>query len=402
MAGGSMAMPTDPRADESAPVLAVGTDAGSRAFLSRLGHAVVAAADATAALDVLQRQPVGVVLCDLDVPDSRGFKALSAIHQQVPATPVIVLADGIAVDDVVQAFRLGASDFLRKPLIGPAVQQAFDAARARARSHSDERHQLDNLIQVNEQLQQSLQQLREDEEAGRRLQFQMLPRDRQYIGPYRFSRRLCTSLYLSGDFVDYFRIDDDHTGFYVADVAGHGVSSAIVTVLLKSYMNRYLELLRQGKNRGILDPARIFGRINHNVLRSNMGKHLTMFYGVLSHKDNCLHYCNAGQFPYPILYDGRRARYLEAKGKPLGLFEFAGYQGLSLALPERFVLALFSDGILELLPQSELSAKLNNLLDMLSNPRVTLRSLCRRLGLDRISDTLPDDVTALLVKRGFG
>ncbi|NIV97684.1 SpoIIE family protein phosphatase, partial [Candidatus Saccharibacteria bacterium] len=95
-----------------------------------------------------------------------------------------------------------------------------------------------------------LLRLREDEEAGRRLQFQLLPRDNQSFGDYQFSRKLWTSLYLSGDFVDYFYIDEDHLGFYIADVSGHGVPSAFVTVLLKSYMNRYLELFRQQKNQG--------------------------------------------------------------------------------------------------------------------------------------------------------
>ena len=36
---------------------------------------------------------------------------------------------------------------------------------------------------------------------------------------------------LSGDFVDYFRITDRHFAFYMADVSGHGASSAFVTVL---------------------------------------------------------------------------------------------------------------------------------------------------------------------------
>ena len=63
-------------------------------------------------------------------------------------------------------------------------------------------------------------------EAGRKLQSQLLPEDQLTIGNYVFSRRLFPSTYLSGDFVDYFPINDRHCAFYVADVSGHGAASA--------------------------------------------------------------------------------------------------------------------------------------------------------------------------------
>lgn len=385
-------------------VLIIGDDLGSRAQLRRLlqhdGLVVLEAADGDAGLDRNRREHPDVVLCDLDMPGVSGFAVLETLVRETPDTPVIVLASSNAADSAVRAFKLGASDYLFKPTDPQQLRRALTQALSQGDDRHHNRQYVEELERVNSLLQQSLQRLKEDEESGRRLQFQLLPRDRQQFGPYQFSRQLWTSLYLSGDFVDYFRIDDEHSGFYLADVAGHGVSPAIITVLLKSYMNRYQELLRQGKNHGILDPAKIFARINYNMLKSNMGKHLTMFYGVISHVDNRLHYCNAGQFPYPILYDGRQAVYFEDRSKPLGLFEFAEYHTVSLQLPDRFVLTLLSDGILELLPQSNISDKLDFLTNLLSNGRITPASLGKRLGLDR-AGILPDDVTLLLVIRGF-
>ena len=67
-------------------------------------------------------------------------------------------------------------------------------------------------------------------------------------------------------------------------------------------------------------------RMNHNVLQSHLGKHLTMFYGIIEFTSNRLHYCNAGHYPYPILYDGEQAEFIESRGgKPVGMFEFAEY-----------------------------------------------------------------------------
>ncbi len=144
--------------------------------------------------------------------------------------------------------------------------------------------------------------------------------------------------------MDYFPIDGDHLGFYIADVSGHGVSSAFVTVMLKSYIGRYRELHRQNRDRGILNPAETLSRLNREVFSCHMDKYLTIFYGVIDWGANRLRYSSGGQFPFPILFDGEQAAYLGKKSLPIGLFDFASYKTESLQLPPAFALVLISDG----------------------------------------------------------
>lgn len=59
----------------------------------------------------------------------------------------------------------------------------------------------------------------------------MLPDKELNVGGLLARYLLIPSLYLSGDFVDVVSIDADKTMFYLADVSGHGASSALVTVL---------------------------------------------------------------------------------------------------------------------------------------------------------------------------
>lgn len=386
---------------EEPAVLALCHDSDSRQQIRACMHQhewpILEVADAVA-LTAFHDRAFQLVLCDLDLPDADAM--LEILQRDHADVPIIVFSASTAIDTPIEAFRRGVDDYLSKPLTSPSLDESLDRVMNGVRFRRRTARYLAELEHSNDSLEQNLKRLRDDEESGRRLQFQLLPPERQQFDHYQFSRRLWTSLYLSGDFVDYFRIDEHRSGFYVADVAGHGASPAMITVLLKTYMNRYLELYRQAKNHGILDPARIFSRINHNMLKSDMGKHLTMFYGVIDHSDNRLCYGNAGHFPYPILYDGEQAHYIETRGKPLGLFEFAEYRTVELALPERFMMTLSSDGILELLPQSQLSAKLAYLLDLFSNPRHTLAALGKQLGLT-LTDMLPDDVTLLQIRRGF-
>ena len=289
------------------------------AYLSANDFKVIEAHDGQSGLKQWQRYKPDLVLCDLRLPDISGFEVLQTITQNAPETPVIVISVVDELSEAVKAFKLGAWDYITKPIKNLAVlEHAIRQVLERAELLRKNREYQEYLEKTNKHLEQSLLQLKEDEEAGRQLQFQLLPPNRLAFGPYYFKRQLWTSLYLSGDFVDYFNIDSEHLGFYMADVSGHGVSSAFVTVLLKSYMSRYLELYRQGKSRSILDPATILTRLNRNVLKSGTDKYLTIFYAVINRTDNAMTYSNGGQFPYPLLFDGDNARYIECKSKPVG------------------------------------------------------------------------------------
>jgi sigma-B regulation protein RsbU (phosphoserine phosphatase) len=277
----------------------------------------------------------------------------------------------------------------------------MEQALERAQLLRENREYREHLETANAQLKQSLRQLEEDEEAGRRIQFRLLPESNQEYGLYRFDRQLLTSLYLSGDFVDYFTIDAQHLGFYMADVSGHGVSSAFVTVLLRSYVKSCLERFWQAGDTTILNPAGLLNLLNQEIFKGRLGKYLTMFYGVIDKSDNCLRYSNGGQFPFPILTDESGSVYLESKGLPVGLFEFADYRDETRQLPQNFVLLLISDGILDVLPNANLQQKLDSLLSSASTVKhteISIDSLTRQLELDQAS-TLPDDITILLIKR---
>jgi serine phosphatase RsbU (regulator of sigma subunit) len=187
----------------------------------------------------------------------------------------------------------------------------------------------------------------------------------------------------------------------MADVSGHGVSSAFVTVLLRSYVKSCLERFWQAGDTTILNPAGLLNLLNQEIFKGRLGKYLTMFYGVIDKSDNCLRYSNGGQFPFPILTDESGSVYLESKGLPVGLFEFADYRDETRQLPQNFVLLLISDGILDVLPNANLQQKLDSLLSSASTVKhteISIDSLTRQLELDQAS-TLPDDITILLIKR---
>jgi serine phosphatase RsbU (regulator of sigma subunit) len=369
-------------------------------LLVSLGFDARGAADGVAALEEVAHAVPDLVLCDLRMPRMDGLQLLEALHKTHPDLPVVVMSGAGLLEDAIGALKLGAWDYVEKPIIAPEVlAHALTRVLERATLLAENRQQRADLEAMNRELRATLSLLSADEEAGRQLQFRMLPRNHVRFGPYEFSRDLLPSAFLSGDFIDAFAIDEHRWGFYLADVAGHGVSSALVTVLLRSFVQRMVSELGRSGDDLVLHPANLLERINEEMSREDLDKHLTLFYGVIDNRAGTLVYANAGHFPWPLLFDGTRTVPLEHPGVPIGLLTRARYEEHRVVLPEHAQLAAFSDGLLDVLPHDGIAAKQAFLSALFSRADVTVEQVRRELRLDERLP-LPDDVAMLLIKRG--
>jgi len=101
-----------------------------------------------------------------------------------------------------------------------------------------------------------------------------------------------------------------------------------------------------------------------------------------------------------VLVCDAAARYLEGEGSTVGIVEDAVYEEHVIELPDTFMLALFSDGILEILPPKNLIEKEKCLLTVFEQTAESPDQLVTHLGLDHMA-AAPDDIAALFVcKRG--
>tara|TARA_R110002126_G_scaffold15185_1_gene62470 strand:+ start:694 stop:2016 length:1323 start_codon:yes stop_codon:yes gene_type:complete len=254
------------------------------------------------------------------------------------------------------------------------------------------------LAASNLQLQQSLAELEAGERAGKQVQFNMLPPASFRCGDYQFSHALYPSDYMSGDFVDYFNADEQHVVFYMADVAGHGVASAFVTVFLKRFISGFLERYQRRSAETLLDPAAILSSLNSELLKENITKYIALFYAVLDIESGTLTFANAGAFPWPLLQQQRQpAAYLSLKSTPAGMFDFSQYHNQSLTLADESGLLLCSDGLLDLLPQATTELKLQYLQQQ-DFSKLDIASLLAQLDIDP-NQPLPDDLTILKLIR---
>ncbi|WP_394233330.1 two-component system response regulator RssB [Pseudomonas anguilliseptica] len=371
------------------------------AYLEDSGFHVLQAANGLQGLEVFHAESPDLVICDLRMPQVDGLELIRRINALQVETPVIVVSGAGVMSDAVEALRLGAADYLIKPLADLAVlEHSVRRALDRANLRLENQRYRDELETANRELQASLHLLQEDQNAGRQVQMNMLPVTPWQADGLNFAHQIIPSLYLSGDFVDYFRVDDSRIAFYLADVSGHGASSAFITVLLKFMTTRLLYESRRGGNLPDFKPSEVLGHINRGLINCKLGKHVTMLGGVIDQANNRLTYSIGGHLPLPVLYSEGQARYLEGRGLPVGLFVEAEYNDLELELPEAFSLTLLSDGILDLLPGDTLKDKETLLPQLISSAGGTLGGLRTAFGLANLGD-MPDDIALLVLSRNL-
>jgi serine phosphatase RsbU (regulator of sigma subunit) len=376
-------------------------------YLEDSGFETLEAENGKVGLELFHAEKPDLVLCDLRMPEVNGLEVLEDVIRTAPETPIIVVSGTGTMNDAIEALRLGAWDYITKPVRDMEVlEHAINKALERARLIRENRETRENLEATNARLGESLRQLEEDELAARHIQFQLLPEETTAFGTFEFTRFIKTSAYLSGDFVDYFRIDDTYLGCYIADVSGHGVSSAFVTVLLKSTMNRLVEQYQRGEDDTLIHPERVLKVLNDEIARQEFDKYLTLFFAVIDLEAKTFSYSNGGHFPAPVLCDGQTTRFLDAKSLPVGLFDAASYKAESLEYSNSFIVGMFSDGVLELHSDKALTEQKEILRAAMervgeepsSTPLATLReTLVDQLGLNAV-DAPVDDITMLLAR----
>jgi DNA-binding NtrC family response regulator len=126
-------------------VLLVNEEPAVLAALSRFAEngerEVACATDAAEAIARLERNDIDICVTDIKLPAGNGFQVVEAARRQTPPVPVIVLTGSGGVRDAITALRMGASDFLSKPLHAEALNESFSrlAGEAGARANRGQR-----------------------------------------------------------------------------------------------------------------------------------------------------------------------------------------------------------------------------------------------------------------------
>lgn len=284
----SVAAPT-PGPGERRRVLVVDDEPGIRYMASRvLGRRfdVRDAATGEDALALLGTEPFHFALVDVRLPGISGLDLLSAMKTCCPSIDVIVMTGSAAdVDEKLEdAIRRRAFFFLRKPFPMTVLETLADRVA--------------ETQELEERLVQYAWKLEQDLESARIFQRRLLP-PRSWTG----NRIRISSLYnpfekMGGDFFDYWALPDGGTGILVADIMGHGPSTAMVTGVVKSQV--------RSLSAEIAAPGDVLRALDEELSRIALPPFLTAFLAFDRPSLGELSYAGAGHPPALAQYAADR------------------------------------------------------------------------------------------------
>ena len=124
-------------------------------YLRSLGYRTETASTCGEAVERMEEFPFQVVVCDVNLPDKDGFELLQWSRDNAPDTAVILLTGLGTIESAVEAIRMGAFDYLTKPVIDEELNLSIERAisqrklldeNKKLKAQLHEKHGLSNII----------------------------------------------------------------------------------------------------------------------------------------------------------------------------------------------------------------------------------------------------------------
>ncbi len=380
-------------------------------YLTKMGHRVMEAGSAEAALEICRLNAPDVIVSDWDMPGMDGLDFCRAFRgiQANRYGYFILLTSKSGKEQVAEGLDAGADDFLVKPV---------DAGELRARVRAGQRvlRMERELTEKNRIIGATLDEMRalhaaidRDLQEAQKLQQSLVQdRHRRYPGA-EISLMLHPAGRVGGDFVRLFDPENGMIGLVALDVSGHGIASALMAARLAACFagNSPCTNIAIGRDAVgcpvLRPPAEVAADLNALVLGElQTEQYLTMALLNLDLASGRVTLCQAGH-PHPAVRraDGQ-VEFIGNGGMPVGLLDEARFEEVRLRLRPGDRLLLGSDGISEReAPDGQMFDKAG-LADLLrDHPEVRGEAFFNRM-LDRLRSfggrrAFTDDVSAILV-----
>jgi phosphoserine phosphatase RsbU/P len=146
---------------------------------------------------------------------------------------------------------------------------------------------------------------------------------------------------VSGDYYDYFPVDEGAVAMAIGDVSGKGISAALLMATIQSALRAQLT------GAGAVSTALIVRLLNRQVYASTSPeKYASFYFGLFDEAAGVLTYSNAGH-PPPVLLRNEAPIKLEATGTVVGAFPGACYEERKIPLLPGDLLIAYTDGAIE-------------------------------------------------------
>ncbi len=312
------------------------------AFLTQEGYVVKSAFDGFSGIQQTENFQPDLILLDVVMPQMDGYQVCEKLKQNslTAQIPIIFLSSLTEVKDKIKGLKLGGVDF---------INRVTDRAEllARVQTHLRIRALTKELIERNQELIRKQKHIEEDLAAAAAIQRCLLPSSKTEMNKMDIAWSCLPCEQVGGDIFNVIRVDDEHVIFYILDVSGHGVPSAMITVSVSQQLHQRNDILGIFNAPNILSPKEILKSLDKEFPIERFDKFFTIFYMVLNTQTGQLCYSNAGHPPAVILHPNKQLELLQNGGTVIGINESFPFEEEQKILELGDKIILYTDGVTE-------------------------------------------------------
>jgi sigma-B regulation protein RsbU (phosphoserine phosphatase) len=289
----------------------------------------------------------------------------------------------------------------------PIRVKGKDQLAAVSESFNSMTERLERLVIVEKEK----ERLQSELEIAREVQNQLFPRTSPHLATIDITGLCRPARMVSGDYYDYLCLQDSRLAFAIGDVAGKGISAALLMASIQSIMQTQLSAATPvmaasagGSPHAVYSTSHMVSLLNRQLYANTAPeKYATFLFGIYDDRERSLTYTNAGHLP-PILIRRGQPNMLEVTGTVVGAFPFSRYEEQTILLEPEDLLVCYTDGITE--PENEYGEEFGTerLVEALLRhhklePGEILTEVMDAVRAWTAAPELPDDMTLVLARR---
>lgn len=305
---------------------------------------VIPASSGEEALEILSKNPIDLVVLDIEMPGMNGLAVLWMMRRDplLKEIPVIVISGAEELDTAATCIEAGAEDYLHKPYNPTILRARVESSLEKKRLRDLDRLRVLEIQREKDLLEKTQKRLAKELEDAAQYVRSILPNPVSTLS-HTIDWHYEPTGELAGDSFGYHHLDDDHLAIYLLDVCGHGVGAALLSVSA-------INAIRTSGINGVdfLEPSAVLEGLNEAFpMDRNNDMYFTIWYGVYHVPTRTLRHASAGHPPALLLHPGGGIQEVNEPGMITGLMPGTRYKSSSLEIPSGSKLLVICDGTYE-------------------------------------------------------
>lgn len=278
-------------------------------ILETAGYATIEATNGKNGIQLAKEKIPDLILLDILMPEMNGFETCKQLKIE-PLTsdiPVIFLSSLTSPKDKIEGLKCGGVDFINRIIDRGELL-------ARVNIHMEIKTLTQALKKTNEELVQKQKSLDDDLFAASIIQQSFLPPLKLNLQNLKMSYIWMPLNKIGGDFFNAVQYENEKVVFYIADVSGHDVPSALVTIAISQFINQVNTI-----SNSLTSPNEMLKLLDLEFPLERFDRYFTIFYLILDQRSGNLVYSSAGHPPAIILKKNQNFKILDKGGIIIGL-----------------------------------------------------------------------------------